>query len=123
VDVTALEQEQPEDLWVQSTSNPEQQIRIRNLTVYLANGGQVTDARLVEGEDDRWTIHLRLANRPGEFRLNIYRSDQPKTYRDVRLAIETIRQEFGYAAAITVVTEKPVSRAQPRSLPDGDDEE
>lgn len=107
------------------SSNPEHQIRIRNLAVYLSHGGYVTDARLVEGLDERWTMWLRLAGRPGEYRLNVYRSDQPKAYRDVRLAIDTIRTDFGYAGAITLATEKPVGkgRAQATAISLTDDEE
>lgn len=107
------------------SSNPEHQIRIRNLAVYLSHGGCVTDARLVEGLDERWTMWLRLAGRPGEYRLNVYRSDQPKAYRDVRLAIDTIRTDLGYAGAITLATEKPVGKAGAHARPMGeaDDED
>ena len=104
------EPDAPEELWVQSSSNPDQQIRIRNLTLLLAQGGFLTDARLVEGLDDRWTMYVRIANRPGEHRVNVYRSDQPKTYRDVRLAVETIRNEFGWTGSITLATEKPAPK-------------
>ena len=71
----------------------------------------MTDARLVEGVDDRWTIWVRLADRPGEHRVNVYRSDEPKTYKDVGLAVDTIRREFGWGGAITLVTDKPVTLA------------
>ena len=94
-----------EEAWIVG-SNPEQAIRIRSLSVYLSNGGALKDVRLVEGENERWTMWVRLANRPGEFRLNLFKSDQPKTYRDVDLAIATVRDDFGYYGSITLATEK-----------------
>jgi hypothetical protein len=94
-----------EEAWIVG-ANPEHAIRIRSLSVYLSNGGALKDVRLVEGEDDRWTLWVRLANRPGEFRLNLFKSDQPKTYRDVDLAIATVRDDFGYYGSITLATEK-----------------
>jgi hypothetical protein len=94
-----------EEAWIVG-SNPEQAIRIRSLSVYLSDGGALKDVRLVEGEDDRWTMWVRLANRPGEFRLNLFKSDQPKTYRDVDLAIATVRDDFGYYGSITLATER-----------------
>lgn len=123
VDDVGLQPEPTEELWVQSSTDPDKQIRIRSLSVYLAQGGRITDARLVEGEDDRWTIFLRMAGRRGEYRLNVYRSDQPKTYRDVRLAIETIRAEFGWTGSIMLSTEKPPSQAHPVAEADGAEDE
>ena len=70
-------------------------IRIRNLSVYLRNGGALKEVRLLEGEDRRYTMWVRLANRGGEFRVNLFRSDQPKTYKDLDLAMATIRDDFG----------------------------
>jgi hypothetical protein len=99
------EHDRSEEAWIVG-SNPEHAIRIRSLSVYLSNGGALKDVRLVEGEDDRWTLWVRLANRPGEYRLNLFKSDQPKTYRDVDLAIATVRDDFGYYGSITLATEK-----------------
>ena len=91
---------------------------------YLTNGGALKDVRLVEGEDERWTMWVRLINRPGEYRLNLFKSDQPKTYRDVDLAIATIRDDFGYYGSITLATEQrpKVGKAQAGPIADSDED-
>jgi len=110
-----------EDAWVQSSTG-DAAIRIRNLSVYLRNGGALKEVRLLEGEDRRYTMWVRLANRSGEFRVNLFRSDQPKTYKDLDLAMATIRDDFGFFGAVAVATDRPVvaGRAQAGTL--GDDE-
>ncbi|WP_340647639.1 hypothetical protein [Phenylobacterium sp.] len=97
---------------------------MRSLSVYLSNGGALTDVRLVEGEDERWTMFVRLINRPGEYRLNLFKSDQPKTYRDVDLAIATIRDDFGYYGSITLATEQrpKIGKAQASPIADSDED-
>lgn len=95
-----------EEAWIVS-SNPELKIRVRSLTLYLHHGGSLKDIRLVEGEDGSWTMWVRLASRPGEYRVNQFKSDQPKTYRDVGLAVACCREDFGYFGAITLSTDKP----------------
>ena len=112
-----------EEAWVVG-SNPEQAIRMRSLSVYLSNGGALKDVRLVEGEDERWTMWVRLINRPGEYRLNLFKSDQPKTYRDVDLAIDTVRDDFGYYGSISLATEQRPKQgnAQAGPLADSDEE-
>ena len=112
-----------EEAWIVG-SNPEQAIRMRSLSVYLTNGGALKDVRLVEGEDERWTMWVRLINRPGEYRLNLFKSDQPKTYRDVDLAIATVRDDFGYYGSITLATEQrpKVREAQAGPIADSDEE-
>jgi hypothetical protein len=87
-------------------ANPDAAIRVRNLTLYLNRGGSLKDVRLIEGEDGAWTMWVRLASRAGEFRLNIYKSDAPKVYRDVGLAIAACREDFGYFGPITLSTDK-----------------
>jgi hypothetical protein len=94
-----------DEAWIMG-SHRDAAIRVRNLTNYLQRGGALKEARLVEGEDGGWTVWVRLASRPGEFRLNIYKSDQPKVYRDVGLAIATCRDDFGYFGPITLSTDK-----------------
>jgi len=49
---------------------------------------------------------VRLARRPGEYRLNLFKSDQPKTYRDLKLAVACCRRDFGYYGPITLSTDK-----------------
>ena len=112
-----------EEAWIVG-SNPEQAIRMRSLSVYLSNGGGLKDVRLVEGEDERWTMWVRLINRPGEYRLNLFKSDQPKTYRDVDLAIATVRDDFGYYGSITLATEQrpKVGKAQAGPTADSDED-
>ena len=106
-----------DEAWI-SASNPEHAIRVRSLTAYLQGGGALKDVRLVQGEDRRWTIYVRLAHRPGEHRVNMFKSDQPKTYRDVDLALGTIRDDFGYYGPVTLVTEltaETADRAAPKA--------
>ena len=93
------------EAWIVA-SNSEFKIRVRNLTLFLQRGGTLRDIRLIEGEDARWTMWVRLDGRAGEFRVNQFKSDQPRTYRDVKLAVICCRTEFGYYGPITLVTDK-----------------
>jgi hypothetical protein len=114
-----------DEAWIMG-SHRDAAIRVRNLSNYLQRGGSVKDARLIEGEDGGWTVWVRLASRAGEFRLNIYKSDAPKVYRDVGLAIATCRDDFGYFGPITLSTDKqpdgPVGRAATAADTSGDAE-
>ena len=101
-------------------SHPDAAIRVRNLTLYLKRGGSLRDVRLIEGEDGDWTMWVRLAGRPGEHRLNIYKSDAPKTYRDVSLAVSCCRQEFNYFGPITLLTDKLPGGAAGQASKDAD---
>ena len=87
-------------------SHADAAIRVRNLNLYLRRGGSLKEVRLIEADDGGWTMWVRLASRPGEYRLNIYKSDAPKVYRDVSLAIACCRGEFGYFGPITLSTDK-----------------
>lgn len=93
-----------DEAWI-SASNPEHAIRVRSLTAYLHGGGALKEVRLVQGEDRRWIIYVRMTSRPGEHRVNMFKSDQPKTYRDVDLALGTIRDDFGYYGPVILTTE------------------
>lgn len=93
------------ETWIVA-ANSEMKIRLRSLTLYLQRGGELNDIRLVEGADGTWTIWVRLKDRPGEFRLNRFQSEHPKTYKDVALAIACCRRDFGYQGAITLLTER-----------------
>jgi hypothetical protein len=93
-----------DEVWI-AAGNPEHAIRVRSLTAFLQNGGTLKDVRLVQGEDRSWTIYVRLTGRPGEHRVNMFKSDQPKTYRDVDLAVACVQDDFGYFGPITLVTE------------------
>ena len=93
------------ETWIVA-ANSEMKIRLRSLTLYLQRGGELNDIRLVEGADGTWTIWVRLKDRPGEFRLNRFQSEEPKTYKDVALAVACCRRDFGYLGAITLVTER-----------------
>jgi hypothetical protein len=94
-----------DEAWIMG-SHTDAAIRVRNLTLYLKRGGSLKDVRLIEGQDGGWTMWVRLASRPGEFRVNIYKSDAPKIYRDVGLAIASCRDDFGYYGPITLSTDK-----------------
>jgi len=94
-----------EEAWIMG-ANPDAAIRVRNLALYLERGGSLKEVRLVESETGGWTVWVRLASRPGEYRLNIYKSDAPKVYRDVGRAIAACRDDFGYYGPITLSTER-----------------
>jgi hypothetical protein len=98
------ENDSTDEAWIQS-SVPDQAIRVRNLGPLLARGVTFAEARLLEGEDGLWSIFVRLSDRPGEFRLNQYKSATPKTYKDVGFAIVTLREDFGYYGPITLSTD------------------
>jgi len=94
-----------DEAWIQS-STPDQAIRVRSLSQILERGTRLTEARLLEGEDGLWSMFVRISDRPGEFRLNLYKSAAPKTYKDVALAIATLRDDFGYYGPIILSTDK-----------------
>ena len=94
-----------EEAWIMG-SHADSAIRVRNLTLYLRRGGSLKDVRLIEGEDGSWTMWVRLASRAGEYRLNIYKSDAPKVYRDVGLAVAALRDDFGYFGPIILSTDR-----------------
>jgi len=99
-------QDDPADeAWVR-TADGERSVRLRSLSQYIKKGGALTEARLIESADGLWTIWFRLSERPGEFRLNQFDYDQPKTYKDVALAIATIRDDFGFYGTIALSTER-----------------
>jgi hypothetical protein len=110
---------QADEAWIMG-STQEHAIRVRNLSTYLKQGGSLREVRLVEAIDGGWTVWVRLASRPGEYRLNIYKSDQPKIYRDVSLAIATCRKDFGYFGPISVATEKQPGDAVGQPSKDAD---
>lgn len=84
-------------------------IRMRSLTQYLKKGGSVVHARLLEGLDGSYSVWVSLADRPGEFRVNQFHADAPKTFKDVGLAIASIRKDCSYLGAIILVTDcRPV---------------
>ena len=105
-------------------SHADAAIRVRNLNLYLRRGGSLKEVRLIEADDGGWTMWVRLASRPGEYRVNQFKSDQPKTYRDVDLAIATVRDDFGYYGSITLATEQQpkVGKAQAGPIADSDEE-
>ncbi len=41
-------------------ANGQQAVRLRGLNTFLQKGGKVVEARVIEGEDQLWTIHVRL---------------------------------------------------------------
>jgi hypothetical protein len=95
-----------EELWVGSAAHPDKAMRIRRLDALKRHGAQVIDARLVEAEDGTWTTYFSLADRPGIYRLNQARADLPKVYKDLRLALETLRSELGYYGAVVLLTDR-----------------
>jgi hypothetical protein len=102
---SAGDDDRSDEAWIR-TAGGDTSIRVRSLSNYLAKGGALLDARLVENPDGVWSIWLRLADRTGEFRLNHFHSDEPKTYLDLNLAINALREDFGYFGAITLTTDR-----------------
>ena len=72
-----------EEAWVIAT-NPDFPIRARNVNWFLERGGSIKEVRLTESESGEWSVWLRLAGRSGEHRLAMFKSDEPRVYRDVR---------------------------------------
>jgi hypothetical protein len=102
---STVQDESADEAWVR-TADGERSVRLRSLSQYIKKGGLLTEVRLLEGADGLWTIWFRLSDRPGEFRLNQFDYDQPKTYKDVALAIATIREDFGFFGSIALSTER-----------------
>ena len=94
----------PDEAWVRRADG-EQAMRLRALNGFLARGGAITEARLIEGADGIWTIRVRLSGEKGEYLVNKFDSDLPRTYKDVALAIRTVRQDMGYRGAIVLSTD------------------
>ena len=99
-----------DEAWIR-TAGGEISIRLRSLTHYLDKGGALVDARLIESDEGLYSVWVRLADRAGEFRINQFHNDQPKTYREVSLAIAMLRDDFGYFGSISVQTDRRRSRA------------
>jgi hypothetical protein len=99
------EADQDDEVWIRS-ANAEQAIRVRNLTMLRGRGVELLEVRLLEQLDETWTLWVRLSDRPGEFRLNLAKSDEPRTYRDVALALAAVRDELGFFGSIVCSTER-----------------
>jgi hypothetical protein len=94
-----------EEAWVVAT-NPDFPIRARNVNWFLERGGSIKEVRLTESESGEWSVWLRLVGRSGEHRLAMFKSDEPRTYRDVGRAIAMCRDDFGYFGPITLSTDR-----------------
>ncbi len=95
----------PDEAWVRRADG-EQALRLRALNGFLARGGAITEARLIEGEDGIWTIRVRLSGEKGDYLVNKFDSDAPRTYKDVGLAIRTIREDMRYSGTIALSTDR-----------------
>lgn len=100
-----VEEDPGDEAWVRSADG-EHAVRLRALNAYIERGGSVLEARLVEDPDGLWTIRLRLSGRKGEFIVNRFDSDAPRSYKDVGLAIASIYKDLHYRGAIIVSTER-----------------
>ena len=105
------EDDRSDETWVRAAGG-ETSIRLRSLSHYLDKGGAITDARLVEDADGTFSVWVRLGDRPGEFRLNQFQNDKPKTYRDLNLAVATLRNELGFHGSIVLQTDRRASPAK-----------
>ena len=108
-----------EECWVVG-SNPDLAIRARSVTAYLENGGAVKEVRIVESDEGDWSLFLRLAGRNGEFRLSKWRTDEPKLFKDVALAVAWCRDDFHYFGPIVLSTERLPLNADPAQHPPPD---
>ncbi len=79
-------------------------MRVRSVTRYLQKSGRLIHARLVEDVDGIYSLGLRLGDRPGEFRLNHFHADAPKTFKDVALAVASLRSDFGCYTEMAMTT-------------------
>jgi hypothetical protein len=114
-DQIAGDEGRSEEAWVIG-ANPELAIRARNVSMYLERGGSLKEVRLTESEHGDWSVWLRLAapgcawlrlaGRTGEYRLAKFKSDAPKLYRDVSLAVAACRDDFGYFGPIILSTDR-----------------
>ncbi len=94
-----------EEAWVR-LADGEHAVRLRALNAYLDKGGAVLEARLIEDARGLWTIRLRLADRRGEYVVNRFDSDNPRSYKDVGLAIASIYKDLRYRGMIAVSSER-----------------
>ena len=106
-----------EEAWVIAT-NPDFPIRARNVNWFLERGGSIKEVRLTESETGEWSVWLRLAGRTGEHRLAMFKSDEPRVYRDVARAIAMCRDDFGYFGPITLSTDRQPTGAPPAGSPE-----
>jgi hypothetical protein len=114
-DQIAGDEGRSEEAWVIG-ANPELAIRARNVSMYLERGGSLKEVRLTESEHGDWSVWLRLAGRTGEYRLAKFKSDAPKLYRDVSLAVAACRDDFGYFGPIILSTDRHPSAGSSQNL-------
>jgi hypothetical protein len=100
-----VDDDRSDETWIRAPGG-ETSIRLRSLSHYLDKGGSIVDARLVEDDEGTYSVWVRLGDRPGEFRVNQFQNDRAKTYRDLNLAVATLRNEFGYAGNISLQTDR-----------------
>lgn len=100
-----VDDDRSDETWVRAAGG-ETSIRLRSLSHFLDKGGAIVDARLLEDEEAAYSVWVRLGDRPGEFRVNQFQNDRPKTYKDLNLAVATLRNEFRYYGSIALLTEK-----------------
>jgi hypothetical protein len=100
-----LGDDRSDETWIRAPGG-ETSIRLRSLSHYLDKGGSIVDARLIEDAAGAYSVWVRLGDRPGEFRINQFQNDRPKTYRDLNLAVANLREEFGYYGNIGLQTDK-----------------
>jgi len=94
-----------EEMWV-AGANADLRIRLRNLTEMRKRGVTVITAQMIEQTDETWTIWVRLSDRPGEFRLNMSRADEPRRYRDVQNAFDALRNDLDYWGPVICLSER-----------------
>jgi hypothetical protein len=94
-----------DEAWVRRADG-EQAIRMRLLNALMARGAQLTEVRLLEDEDGIWTIQVRLTGHKGAFIVNHFDSDEPKTYKDVNLAIRIVWADLGYKGNLLLTSER-----------------
>jgi hypothetical protein len=95
----------PDEAWLR-IADGEYAVRARVLFGYLAKGASITEARVIETAEGVWTIRVRVTGLKGEYVINKYDSDTPRSYKDVALAIHAIYSDMAYRGAIILSSER-----------------
>ena len=99
------EDDPADEAWVR-TADGERMIRLRRVTHWLRQGVTISEVRLVEGQDGLFSIWLRMSDRSGEFQLYKQDAAEPRLYKDLGLAVATIRKEFNFLGTIALSTDR-----------------
>lgn len=83
-------------------------IRDRVLTSGRPTGGRIVSIRLIEGEDEEYSIMVRVSWRKGEYLLARRESNDTKTYKNLSAIVRRCRSVYQYDGPISLETEHRV---------------